>query len=995
MVAFESRYHRYIPEYERLRDAIAQVALEMAQQTDWNPAAQTAVSLAEKALRADAVVLWAVDDKEKLLRLSAWSGISSSKLDPLRVISFDAPYLASRAVRELKLQVIPRLDALPPNSPVAALWGALGFRTMVSLPLMSRKQLVGAMTYVTRHLHHYNRFELAAIRTIGDIIGAGLANAKLHDEREVALSQAREIAEEARIAGNTMRTLLDTIPVGVVAVDAGGEVTMTNRAAKAILGSDVTGSVYETMGSFTLLNADGSLVTPENQPLRRAFEKGESSYDVEMLVRREDGSERIILVNSNPVYRDEGQLIGAIAAFLDITERRKAEESRIHLVEERAARREAEKRARELEAIVEAVPDGIFVTDRQGNVVVANNVVARFLGFKDKKQVLRPIVDYLHLVQMLHPDGRQFTAEEMATVRALNGESVVQEEAKLRRDKQEIVVEISSAPIWDERGNVVKAVAIVRNVTERRRWQQQRESMAHVAQALSQQLDLDAVLQTVMDQTLQVLGADAVAIYLAEPEQQQLVLVGQRGLPAELVEKTRSFPFNASIAAARAYSTSSPVLIEKLAEVGPELTRARDLATIGHFSSLLALPLLAAGRPIGAMSFVVKAPHHYLEDELETVVRVAELFATSIENARLLQEVHRRVSELDAIFSSMTDGVILYSASGEILQMNPAAEKMLGYSPQEKGLPINERLARLRLETADGKPFPLEETPPLKALRGETVQGVVMVLHPQGKDAIWVSISASPLWSPDGRLSGAVMTGTDITSQRHLQQQRAKYILGISHGLRTPLTAVQGRAQLLNALIKRRGVDGQMRHNVDVILWASLRMSLMLRDLVDLMYLEAGQKLRLNRIPIELRDYLFNLKERMQGLLETDRILVEIPDKLPEVSADSDRLERILVNLLSNALKYSRPETTVTVSAYQKADVVVVTVTDQGRGISKEEMANLFRPYQRWMMERKPKESVALGLYITKGLVEAHGGSIWVESELGKGSSFSFTLPVA
>ena len=186
-----------------------------------------------------------------------------------------------------------------------------------------------------------------------------------------------------------------------------------------------------------------------------------------------------------------------------------------------------------------------------------------------------------------------------------------------------------------------------------------------------------------------------------------------------------------------------------------------------------------------------------------------------------------------------------------------------------------------------------------------------------------------------------------------------------------------------------------MRHNVDVILWASLRMSLMLRDLVDLMYLEAGQKLRLNRIPIELRDYLFNLKERMQGLLETDRILVEIPDKLPEVSADSDRLERILVNLLSNALKYSRPETTVTVSAYQKADMVVVTVTDQGRGISKEEMANLFRPYQRWMMERKPKESVALGLYITKGLVEAHGGSIWVESELGKGSSFSFTLPVA
>ena len=109
------------------------------------------------------------------------------------------------------------------------------------------------------------------------------------------------------------------------------------------------------------------------------------------------------------------------------------------------------------------------------------------------------------------------------------------------------------------------------------------------------------------------------------------------------------------------------MLIEKLAEVGPELTRARDLAD---------RPFQLATRATSACcrstdrsyEFRGESPHHYLEDELETVVRVAELFATSIENARLLQEVHRRVSELDAIFSSMTDGVILYSASGEIIR---------------------------------------------------------------------------------------------------------------------------------------------------------------------------------------------------------------------------------------------------------------------------------------------------------------------------------------
>ena len=117
--------------------------------------------------------------------------------------------------------------------------------------------------------------------------------------------------------------------------------------------------------------------------------------------------------------------------------------------------------------------------------------------------------------------------------------------------------------------------------------------------------------------------------------------------------------------------------------------------------------------------------------------------------------------------------------------MNPAAEKMLGYSPQERGLPINERLARLRLETADGKPFPLEETPPLKALRGETVQGVVMVLHPQGKDAIWVSITLTalvPRWP-------AVRRGYDW-NRHHIPASSptaARQIhTGHLHGLRTP-----------------------------------------------------------------------------------------------------------------------------------------------------------------------------------------------------------------
>lgn len=228
-----------------------------------------------------------------------------------------------------------------------------------------------------------------------------------------------------------------------------------------------------------------------------------------------------------------------------------------------------------------------------------------------------------------------------------------------------------------------------------------------------------------------------------------------------------------------------------------------------------------------------------------------------------------------------------------------------------------------------------------------------------------------------------------------LQEQRARYILGISHGLRTPLTVVQGRAQLLLQALEKTGVTGRERDSAEAIVGAAQRMGVMLRDLVDLTHLEAGEPLRLNRVPLDPRSFVFDLKERMAGILETERIRVEAPEGLPQVLADPDRLERILTNLLSNALKYLPPGSEVTVSLARRDGEVVTSVTDLGPGIPPEELPLLFQPYRRVRLARGRPESLGLGLYITKGLVEAHGGRIWVESELGKGSTFSFTLPVA
>jgi signal transduction histidine kinase len=215
----------------------------------------------------------------------------------------------------------------------------------------------------------------------------------------------------------------------------------------------------------------------------------------------------------------------------------------------------------------------------------------------------------------------------------------------------------------------------------------------------------------------------------------------------------------------------------------------------------------------------------------------------------------------------------------------------------------------------------------------------------------------------------------------------------VSHDLRAPVTIIQGYADLLIDGLKQRGIDGELRGPTEAIQRGIRRMNVMIQDLVDTARAEGGQ-FTLDRRAVMLREYLSDLLSRSAPVMEVARITVELPTDLPPVCADYDRLERILTNLLSNALKYSDPGTPVLLCARRQDGEVEISVTDQGRGIPSEAIPHLFERFYRVPEDRKA-EGIGLGLYITKLLVEAHGGCIWVESGVGKGSMFYFTLPVA
>lgn len=199
--------------------------------------------------------------------------------------------------------------------------------------------------------------------------------------------------------------------------------------------------------------------------------------------------------------------------------------------------------------------------------------------------------------------------------------------------------------------------------------------------------------------------------------------------------------------------------------------------------------------------------------------------------------------------------------------------------------------------------------------------------------------------------------------------------------------------ELLQEELRARGIDSGLGLHTSTIARNVHRMNMMIQDLTDMARFE-GHQFYLILATIRLQAYLPDLLKRLAEILPMYRITLKIPADLPSVRADYNRLERILLNLLTNAFKYSSEDTPVEINARRVCREVVISVTDHGCGINPNDLPDLFTRFYH-VIDQRQTESIGLGLYITKLLVEAHGGRIWVESEVGKGSTFMFTLPVA
>jgi signal transduction histidine kinase len=357
----------------------------------------------------------------------------------------------------------------------------------------------------------------------------------------------------------------------------------------------------------------------------------------------------------------------------------------------------------------------------------------------------------------------------------------------------------------------------------------------------------------------------------------------------------------------------------------------------------------------------------------------------------LLARVEQWAAEMDATISSIADGVIVLSPDGAIVRMNAAAGDIFGVAHGAVPATYGELLAQLGVETPEGEAIRLENATTPHALLGETTLGLVRRFTRADGQHRWTSTSAAPIRMADGAITGAVLTFSDITILRELQQRQEELVHLVSHDLRIPLTVIHGHAELLEDALAEVHVDGDTALSLRAIDRAVQRMDVMIQDLVNMARLE-GQRADLALEPVALAPFLRDMLGRMTGILDVGRMALDVPDDLPPVLADYTRLERIILNLLTNALKYSAPDTPVLIRARADDDHLTIMVIDQGEGIPPEELPHLFDRFYRAKGGRVA-EGLGLGLYITRMLVEAMHGHIAVTSAPGQGSTFAVTLP--
>lgn len=427
------------------------------------------------------------------------------------------------------------------------------------------------------------------------------------------------------------------------------------------------------------------------------------------------------------------------------------------------------------------------------------------------------------------------------------------------------------------------------------------------------------------------------------------------------------------------------------------------LTTLGIAAFLVAAGLVfavvLAQRIVGPLRELTEATARIAGGDLEATARadsrdevgaLAAAFNSMAERIRLLRQSDRgRLAAAQrttaAAIDSLYDPVIITDAAGAVETLNPAAEELFGPEETTVGRPVAEIARDSRIPVAIAEALASE-----RPVAGEDT-AAVLPLDVAGAERAY-RLRTTPMRDEQGRLLGAVTLLEDITHLREIDRLKSEFIATASHELRTPLTSVQMGVHLL--LEQAAGaITPKQQEVLQACREDCERLERLMRDLLDLSRIEAG-KHQPQLLPVRVADLVAEALELLRPQLEAKGLVCTraVPEGLPLVLADRAQVERVVTNLVGNAIRHTDRGGHIQVGAARQPRYVTVSVRDTGRGIPAEYLPHIFEKFVR--VPDAPSGDAGLGLAISKRIVEAHGGKIVVQSEVGRGTTFTFSLPV-
>jgi PAS domain S-box-containing protein len=644
-------------------------------------------------------------------------------------------------------------------------------------------------------------------------------------------------------------TLIDNLPVAVYTCDSQGYIIAFNKAAETLWGRKPELGKDRWSGALKTYYVNGLPMDLEASPIARTVKERRPIEGEEIVIERPDGTRVKVKPFPVPILDDKGELTGAVNTLIDV-----------------ARLTENETQQATLAAIVNTSDDTIISKTLKGIITSWNKSAERMFGYTEPEVLGRHI-------SVIIPPAR--IKEEEHIISEISKGNLVDHFHTIRvaKDGHEVPISLTVSPIKDSNGKIIGASKIARDISEQQtalaaanQYTKRLEIINIVVQAISEELDLNKILQKVTDATTQLTGAKFGAFFYNHLDEngESFMLYTLSGAPREAFEKY-GMPRNTAVF----HTTFAGEGVVRVDDITKDARYGKNAPHFGmpegHLPvvSYLAVPVISrSGKVIGGLFFGHPEPGKFTQEHENLVVSIAAQAAIGIDNAILYEEV------------------------------------------------------------------------------------------------------------------------------KALNERKDEFIGLASHELKTPLTSITGYLQILNRL----KTDDQSQKFVAKTLQQVKKLTSLVSDLLDVSKIEAG-KLQLTIEPFDIRAILDDAIELIQHTNNNYRILLETDIDTLTINGDPHRIEQVLINLLTNAIKYSPGANQIDLFLTITGREVKIGVRDYGVGIAANKLKQIFSRFYRIEGANPNISGLGIGLYLSHEIITRHKGKIWVESELGTGSSFWISLP--